>query len=132
MNEMVEHWTRKQVFQKVKQLIQRKTIMQVDKISEKGSSQEATVQVNMVQQPKDLQAQTSNVAKQGSNVEHGQELESNNDEPNQLVEPFQNQDDEEEDKQSAMLQVANNLHAQLTRLKVAPSVKDWNSIARFL
>lgn len=129
---MVEHWTRKQVFQKVKQLIQRKTIMQVNKISEKNSSQEATVQVNMMHKPKNLQAQTSNGAKQGSNVEHGQELESNNDEPNQLVEPFQNQDDEKEDKQSAMLQVADNLHAQLTRLKVAPSVKDWNSIARFL
>ena len=39
---------------------------------------------------------------------------------------------EEADKQSAMLQIGPNLHSQLTRLNVAPSVKDWNSIARFL
>ena len=132
MDEMVEHWTRKQVFQKVKQLIHKKTIMRVDKISEKGISQEASIQVKMMQEPKDQLAQTSNVADQGSNAEHGQELESDNDEPNQFVEPVLIQDDEEEDKQSAMLQVADNLHAQLTRLNVAPSVKDWNSIARFL
>ena len=30
-----------------------------------------------------------------------------------------------------MLMIAGNFHSQLTRLDIAPSVKDWNSIARF-
>ena len=34
--------------------------------------------------------------------------------------------------QSVMVEIGSNLHAQLTRLNIAPSVKDWNSIARFL
>ena len=38
----------------------------------------------------------------------------------------------QDDTQSAMVDIGCNLHSQLTRLQIAPSVKDWNSVARFL
>ena len=86
----------------------------------------------MVDKPIESAAETAGAGESGSNAEHVQDLESDKEEPKSLAEADQNQDEEEEDKQSAMLEVAENLHSQLTRLKVAPSVKDWNSIARFL
>ena len=132
VKEMVEKWTRKQVLKQVKQLIQRKTNMQVDKPMEMGSAQEASLNVDVVDKPIESAAETAGAGESGSNAEHVQDLESDKEEPKSLAEADQNQDEEEEDKQSAMLEVAENLHSQLTRLKVAPSVKDWNSIARFL
>ena len=45
--------------------------------------------------------------------------------------PAQKQDGEEEVMQSPRLTVAENLHLQMTRLEMAPTVKNWNAIARF-
>ena len=106
-------------------------------ISEKGSSQEVSMSVSMKAKLPEMSVQQPIDNDKGSNAAYVPELNpesgklDNNYETKEVDQLVQIEDGGEEDKQSAMLMVAENLHTQLTRLQGAPSVKNWNSIARF-
>ena len=141
MTRMRDHLSRFEVLQKVKKLINRVRTTPDAEISEAGSSKEESINsVPSLRVPSFSEPSVAEPSLREPSIAQepvqGSIHSINNMPAAQIDEVSLSGEDSiaagQDDTQSAMVDIGCNLHSQLTRLQIAPSVKDWNSVARFL
>ena len=129
INRLRDTESRQDVLKKVKALISNDIVSSVDHISEKDSEFESSKSVKFKIVPETDNQSPDEERDTGSNALYIPKTDAVSDYDLNIREL--EIDIEDVDKQSAMVDFGVDLFDQMTRLDMQPSVKNWNSIARF-